>query len=97
MATKNSPRFDLARIYALNVKDIYDLLTANARAIAKRMLKGQKFTAEKLATSAGVRALMVKLNNYSQKYDGVRCVEDGDLVNLAAFVIEEAEEAKEYI
>ena len=37
MEAKKSPRFDLARIYALNVKEFYDLYIADAKCIAKRI------------------------------------------------------------
>lgn len=87
-----SPRFDLARIYFLNVRDIYEQYYALANVIAKRIRKGLQVDVNVLAESSALSSLASKLNLYSCKHDGVRCVEHGDMVALAQYVIEEANE-----
>lgn len=96
MEAKKSPRFDLARIYALNVKECYDLFVADAKCIAKRIKKEKPVEAEHLAKSAMIEVLAARLNLYCAKMDGVRCVERGDYKELARLVITEAKEIIKY-
>lgn len=96
MEAKKSPRFDLARIYALNVKELYELLSTDARCVAARIERGAEVSRETLAKSSMIRTLASRINLYSGKYDNVRCVERGDFCELADFVIEEAQEIIEW-
>lgn len=89
---KHSERFDLARIYALNVRDIYDMYIAQSRVVAKRIKLGKSVDVAHLAKSSMLEKLAYKLNAYSMGYDSVRCVESGDMLALAQMVITEANE-----
>lgn len=92
MEAKKSPRNDLIHVYLLNVREIYDQYFVEARSVSKRMERGLIPEEEELAKSPAVDSLQVKLNLYSQKYDGIRCAEDGDRVLIAREIIEEAQE-----
>lgn len=85
-------RFDLARIYCLNVREIYDIYMTCARCIAKRIKLNKPVEVATLADSGMIANLANKLNLYSGKYDNCRCVEDGNYPALAAMVIDEAQE-----
>lgn len=92
MASKNSSRNDLIHLYLLNVEDIYYPFRASAKCVAKRIAKGAPINVETLANSSSVRNLQTKLNLYSLKHDGVKCVECGDRELIAKEIIEEAKE-----
>lgn len=87
---RKSERFDLARIYAFNVHEIYEMYMAQARVIAKRIRLGKPVEVNHLAASSMLEKLAYKLNACSLGYDSVRCVEGGDMVALAQMVIDEA-------
>lgn len=91
-----SERFDLARIYFLNVREIYDIFAAQANCIAIRMRLNKEVSLDVLASSRSLSVLASKLNNYSLLYDGIKCVEPGDMVYLAQYVIDEAREIVEF-
>lgn len=85
-------RFDLARIYCLNVREIYDIYMTCARCIAKRIRLNKPVEVATLADSGMIANLANKLNLYSGKYDNCRCVENGNYLELAQLVISEAQE-----
>ena len=85
-------RFDLARIYCLNVCEIYDIYMICARCIAKRIRLNKPVEVATLAASGMIANLANKLNLYSGKYDNCRCVENGNYSALAAMVIDQAQE-----
>ena len=85
-------RFDLARIYCLNVREIYDIYMICARCIAKRIRLNKPVEVATLAASGMIANLANKLNLYSGKYDNCRCVENGNYSALAAMVIDKAQE-----
>lgn len=85
-------RFDLARIYCLNVREIYDIYMICARCIAKRIKLNKPVEVATLADSGMIANLANKLNLYSGKYDNCRCVERGNYPELAQLVISEAQE-----
>ena len=91
-----SERFDLARIYFLNVREFYNIFVALANCIAKRMRLNKEISIDVLASSRALSVLASKLNNYSLLYDGIKCVESGDMIYLAQYVINEAREIVDF-
>ena len=89
---KHSERNDLIPIYLRNVWEIYEQYMAAARVVKKRRGLPKKDNDVELKDSEMVKSLSRRLNLYSLKYDGIRCVEEGDYEIVAQCIEEEADE-----